>query len=110
MAAPVLTLTSQATCPHGGHVIFTTSNTHLMVGGAPALLETDIHQVAGCAFTLPGPKPSPCLTVRWSAGSPSLKVGGVPVLIQTSVGLCNSPEGAPQGPAIIASAQTQVLG
>ena len=102
MGVPILTTASTLFCPHGGSVILTTSNTQVMIQGAPALLVTDVHFVAGCPFTLPPPKPSPCILVRWLAG-----VFGVPVLLQSSVGICFSPEQVPQGVAIVA--QTQPL-
>ena len=54
-----------------------------------------------------GPKSSPCVIVRWLAGAIQTKVNGVPVLLQTSVGICYSAEQVPQGVAIVA--QTQPL-
>jgi hypothetical protein len=107
MGVPILTTASTLFCPHGGSVILTTSNTQVMIQGAPALLVTDVHFVAGCPFTLPPPKPSPCILVRWLAGAIQTNVFGVPVLLQSSVGICFSPEQVPQGVAIVA--QTQPL-
>ena len=89
-------------CPHGGQAILVTTNTRLMVGGAPALTFADIHMIAGCPFVIVL-KPSPCLRIQWVTSSTRVKVNGVPVLTQASVGLCLSPEQAPQGPAIIAN-------
>jgi hypothetical protein len=98
-------------CPHGGTAILTTSNSKLSVGGVPALLQTDVHAVAGCPFQIPvgaGTKPSPCIRIEWQAGTTKLGVGGPGVLVQSSVGICYSPEGAPQGTAIIANASPKV--
>ena len=68
------------------------------------LLETDIHTVAGCAFMI-GTKPSPCLRIEWKAGaSKRPRPNSTAVLVESSVGLCYSPEGAPQGPATIVMA------
>ena len=51
----------------------------LLVDGAPALLQTDVHPVVGCTFT-----PvvyTPCVTIRWVTGATQTKVRGVPVLL-----------------------------
>ena len=92
-------------CMHGGSAVLTTANTKMMVDNAPALLESDVHSVAGCIFTLPGPKPSPCIKIEWTMGAVMCKSNGTPVLIQTSIGKCISAEGATQGLAIIAQTQ-----
>ena len=81
--------------------MLTTSNTKMKVEGSPALLESDIHSVAGCPFTLPGPKPSPCIRIEWTLGAIMCKVNDTAVLIQSSIGKCISAEGATQGVAII---------
>jgi hypothetical protein len=109
VAVPILTTTSTLLCPHGGSVILLTSNAMMKIQGAPALLVTDVHAVAGCAFTI-GTKYSPCLTVRWLAGATQTKVHGIAVLLQNSVGICYSPEQAPQGTAIVAQVQQMAQG
>jgi hypothetical protein len=104
---PILTTLSQANCPHGGTVILaTTSDALCQIDGGFALLETDVHVVAGCPFTI-GLLYHPCVTVRWSAGATQAKVNGIPVLLQTSVGVCYAADQAPQGVAIVS--QTQQL-
>ena len=90
---------------HGGTASLTTSNTKMKVDSSPALLESDVHSVAGCSFTLPGPKPSPCIRIEWTAGATMCKNDGTKVLIQSSVGKCISAEGATQGLAIVAQTQ-----
>jgi hypothetical protein len=105
MSVPVLTTQSTVLCTHGGTVTLTTSNTQALIDRSPALLETDVHPVVGCPFTLPSATPSPCVTVRWSAGATQAKVNGVPVLLQSSVGVCYSAAQAPQGTATIAQVQ-----
>ena len=110
MPGNVLTATSTVMCTHGGQAVLTTANTRLLIDGVPALLESDVHAVAGCPFQIPvgaGTKPSPCVRIEWSGGAAQLGVGGVGVLTQTSVGKCISPEGAAQGVAIIASTQAK---
>jgi hypothetical protein len=109
MGIPILTTTSTLFCPHGGSVILLTTNVDMIIQGAPALLLTDVHPVAGCPFTI-GPKYSPCLTLRWLVGATQTNVRGVPVLLQNSVGICYNAEQAPQGPAIVAQVQQIALG
>ena len=100
MPGTILTTTSTVTCMHGGQAILLTANTKVMVDGAPALLETDIHPVAGCPFTI-GPKYSPCVRIEWTAGAAKVTINGTKVLVRSSIGKCISAEGAPQGIALI---------
>ncbi len=106
---PILTTLSTVQCPHGGRVQLTTSNTVAQVDGGHLLLLTDVHPVAGCPFTLPA-KPQPCVLVRWLVGATQTRVQGVPVLLQSSVGLCFSAEQIPQGPPVVMQTQSRVLG
>ena len=113
MPSPILTTASTVTCPHGASVTLTTSNTIAKAEGAPFLLVSDIHTVSGCPFQIPAapsPIPSPCLTVRWLVGAMQTNVNGVPVLLQTSVGLCISAMQVPQGPPTIVNVQQQAMG
>jgi hypothetical protein len=105
MPGHILNTASTIMCPHGGQAQLFTSNTRVFACGSPALLETDVHPVVGCPFTLPGPKPSPCVRIEWSAGASRVKVTGVPVLVRSSLGNCFSPEGALQGIAVIVNTQ-----
>jgi len=106
MAGSYLTTASTIMCPHGGQATLFTSNTAVKANGAPVLLETDMHLVAGCPFTV-GPKYSPCVRIQWSAGTLQTTINGIPGLVKTSVGQCYNVEGAPQGVAIIVYTQPQ---
>ena len=111
MPGNVLTANSTVQCTHGGSAVLTTANTKVTVDGAPALLESDVHSVAGCPFQIPvgvGTKPSPCIKIEWSGGAVQMKVNGTGVLTQSSVGKCSSPEGAVQGVAMVANTQMKV--
>ena len=88
--------------------MLTTANMQLKIDGAPALLESDVHSVAGCPFTIPPGKPSPCIKIEWAMGAVMCKSNGTAVLIQSSIGKCISAEGATQGLAIIAQTQTKI--
>ena len=107
--SPLLTTTSTVVCPHFGVATLLTSNTKALVDGAPVLLLTDVHTVAGCPFA-PGGVPSPCLTIRWVTGATQARIDQIPALLQTSVGLCLNVAQAPQGPAVIVQTQTRALG
>jgi len=111
MPGNVLNVSSTVLCMHGGSAILTTSNSKLMVDNVPALLESDVHSVAGCPFQIPvgpGTKPSPCIRIEWSMGATQMQVNGVGVLLQSSIGKCYSPESAMQGMANIVNTQTKV--
>lgn len=110
MGVPVHTLASVMTCPHGGSVSVVSSNTRVLVGGQPALTFADFGAIAGCAFTLPGGAPSPCVTTQWLTPSARVLINGQPALLQTTQALCKAATQAPQGPAIVAVVQPRVLG
>jgi hypothetical protein len=105
MPGYVLTTTSTVMCTHGGQATLTTANTQVKIDGAAALLESDIHTVAGCAFTLPSGTPHPCIRIEWSGGATMCKANGTGVLTQSSIGKCISAEGATQGLAMIVMTQ-----
>lgn len=105
---PILTAASTVTCPHGGQAVLLTRNTELLIDGAPALLQTDIHPIVGCPFT-----PAayvPCVSIRWVTAATQTKLRGVPVLLQTSVGLCLNAAQAPQGTAVVVQVQQTAKG
>ena len=63
-----LTTAAVLTCPHGGTVSITSSNSGVTADGAPLALAGDSFTISGCPFQIPvgpGTKPSPCVTVKW---------------------------------------------
>ena len=111
MAVPILQQGCSIQCMHGAPATVVSTNMRVMVGGAPALLKTDVFTVVGCPFQIPPvPTPSPCITIEWTAEATLVTVGGTAVLLQTSVGLCKNAQGAVQGTAIVSGVQTQVMG
>jgi hypothetical protein len=106
--SPILTTASTVLCPHGGQAVLSTSNSEMLIDGAPALLLTDVHPVLGCPFAPVAP--SPCLFVRWLSGALQTALHGVPVVLQESVGLCLNAGQAPQGPAIVVQVQQKAKG
>ncbi|MBX3117498.1 MAG: hypothetical protein KF784_00415 [Fimbriimonadaceae bacterium] len=109
MPGPIYNVGATVICPHGGQVTPVPTSTRVLFSGTPAVLVPDTCTVAGCAFTLPGPKPSPCIRVQWLVGATRVLIEGRPPLIQTSTGLCLSPEQAPQGPPTITVTQMRVI-
>jgi hypothetical protein len=109
VSAAILQLGLTAQCPHGGLAMPVNSNTRVRVAGAFALLASDPWTVAGCPLNVSG-APHPCLTVEWSGAATRVKVGGQPVLLQTSVGLCKAADQAVQGTLLLSGVQTRVMG
>jgi hypothetical protein len=105
----LLTTSSVLMCPHGGTVTAISSNARARAQGGFVLRPTDTFVVGGCPFMI-GPKPSPCVLVRWVVSGLRGKVLGGQVLTDASVGLCLSPENAPQGTALVVVAQPRVKG
>lgn len=97
-------------CPHGGTVTIQTSNTRVKAGGAFVTTVNDLFTVAGCAFTVPGPKPQPCIKIQWLVPASRVRINGSPALLSTSTALCLSAEQIPQGPPTVAITQMRVKG
>ena len=105
---PILTTTSTVMCPHGGMAQLFTTNTDALVDGAPVLLQTDVHPIVGCPFTPVAY--SPCVLIRWITAATQTSLRNVPVLLQTSVGLCLNGAQVPQGMAIVVQVQQKAKG
>ena len=110
MPGPFLTTAATITCTHGGQATLSTANQKVKAGGPQVLLESDVHTVAGCPFTLPNGTSMPCIRIEWSAGASSVKVNGGKPLVQSSVGKCINAPGAPQGVAIVVPGQFRARG
>jgi hypothetical protein len=108
----LLTVGSGVQCTHAAAATAQTGNTRVVVGTGPAVTASDKHTVAGCPFTIPGPKPQPCVTITWAAAT-RVFINGQPAVVQVpgpGQGMCQSAEQIPQGPPIIAGIQTRVMG
>ncbi len=75
----------------------------------PVALLTDTFLIAGCPFTIPPGVPQPCLTAQWLVPTVRVLINAMPAVMQTSVGLCLSPEFIPQGPPMVVTTQVRVL-
>lgn len=109
MPGPLYHTGASAMCPHGGQVTTPASSPRVMVSGMPVCTISDKGIVAGCAFTVPPGKPQPCVTVTWLVGATRVMINGVPALVQSSMGICQSAEQIPGGPPSIVSTQTRVI-
>jgi hypothetical protein len=106
MPGPLLTVASKLICPHGGQVMIVSSNKAL--AGAPLVSHKDTFTIVGCTFTLPGPKPSPCMSIEWMTYESKIDVGSGFALSTGSVGICKADTGAPQGKVIVTTTQPGV--
>ena len=108
MPGPFFHVGAVATCPHGGQVTTISANTRVLVSGMPVALVSDQFMVAGCVFTVPG-SPQPCVQVQWMTPTAETLVNGQPAITALSVGMCIAANGAPNGPAIVASTQLRAV-
>jgi hypothetical protein len=102
-------------CTHFAPVTTVPTQPRVLVSGQPVATSLNLFTVAGCLFTIPGPKPQPCVTVRWLMLSTRVLVNGQPVLLQPAPsgpgsGVCQSIEQIPQGPPVVGMVQTRVIG
>ncbi|MDR3692459.1 MAG: hypothetical protein P4L46_23965 [Fimbriimonas sp.] len=98
-------------CPHAGQVQAVASNPRVTLGGQPAVTLSDTFTVSGCPFQIPigtGTKPQPCVKVQWLVPAMRVKIGGNPVLVTSSTGICQSAEQIPQGSPVISVTQMKV--
>src|SRR5581483_1826514 len=96
-------------CTHLAPATTAPAQTRVFVSGQPVATAANLITVAGCPFTVPGPKPQPCVTVRWQLLAGRVLVNGQPPLLQPSPGsgpaLCLSAEQIPQGPPTVSAVQ-----
>jgi hypothetical protein len=108
MPAPIVAVGAVIQCPHGGMGQLIPSSPRVLAGGTPVGTLADQYLIAGCAFS-PG-APHPCVRIQWVVPAARVMAGGVPVILQSSVGLCQAADQAPQGPAVVSFTQPRVLG
>lgn len=109
MAEFLLAVGSGASCPHGGPLQIVPSQARVLLGGLAAATVSDQFLVAGCAFSVPGPKPQPCVTARFRPAQ-KVVIGGAPGVLQSGGLQCFSAEQIPAGPPTVAATQTKVMG
>jgi hypothetical protein len=109
MPTPVAHVGAVAQCPHGGPVTLLPGAPRVLVSGMPVATLTGPALVAGCVLNVSG-APHPCVRVQWTAPAVRVKASLVPLVLQTSAGLCLAADQAPQGPPIVSGTQPRVLG
>jgi hypothetical protein len=108
MPGPIYHVGNTAVCPHGGQAQDVPSTPRVTVMGQPIGLMPDQYLIAGCAFNIGG-APHPCVRIQWLQPATRVTSMGKPVMMQTSTGLCQAPDQAPQGAPIVAANQTRVV-
>jgi hypothetical protein len=81
------------TCPHGGRMVIATAapGHGVRLDGVPPAT-TDTGTVTGC------PRDPPCTTIHWTPDGDGVRIDGMPVLLDTTPGLCCDARSVPQGP------------
>ncbi|MBN1323490.1 MAG: hypothetical protein JW986_05750 [Methanotrichaceae archaeon] len=85
------------------------SSARVKVGGQIVATTADTFLISGCTFMV-GPKAQPCIQIQWLVPASRVKIGGQPVVLQCSTGICQSAEQALQGPPNVLVTQTRVRG
>jgi hypothetical protein len=80
----------------------------VFVSGMPVLSILDLHKVAACLFTVPGPKPQPCMLVKVDPAV-RVRVNNVAAALLTPAAVCLSAEQAPQGVPVSTPTQKRVI-
>jgi hypothetical protein len=103
-------------CTHAAPATIIPAQARVLVSGQPVATMASQIVVAGCPFQIPpppGPKPQPCVTIKWLMPSARVLVGGVPAMLLpapgSGPGLCLSAEQIPQGPPIVSAVQPRVI-
>lgn len=99
---------ASAKCSHGGSVSISPGSSKVKVDGKAAAIKSDTFTIAGCTFTIPPSKPSPCTKIKWLTAATKVKIEGQAAILSDGNALCQSAEQAPQGPPTISSTQTKV--
>jgi hypothetical protein len=106
-----LNVNAMVQCSHGGQFkLAPTVGSTVMMGGAPAIVVTDMAApMAPCPFAIPppaGPGPTPCLLFAGPAMtgfSTKVFIKGQPVLMQTAQWMTVATPPAPPVPAMVSS-------
>ena len=100
-------------CTHAAPATIVPAQPRVLVSGQPVATMPSQIFVAGCLFTIPGPKPQPCITIKWLMPSVRVLVMGQPAMLLPAPGvgpgLCQSAEQIPQGPPIVSAVQPRVI-
>jgi hypothetical protein len=104
------------TCIHQGIATVAPTQPRVLVSGQPVANISAVIAVAGCVFTVPGPKPQPCVLIKWTMPSTRFLIAGQPVALvpppmgSPGPGICQSAEQIPQGAPTVKVVQARVTG
>jgi len=100
-------------CPHQVPALVAPVQARVFVSGQAVATMPAKVTVAACPFTVPGPKPQPCVFVQWQLPSTRVLVMGQPVMLQAAPGpaaaMCISPPAIPNGPPVVDLMQARVV-
>jgi hypothetical protein len=109
MPGNLLTTSSTIMCPHGGQAQLMTANSRISASRSKVLLESDVHIVSGCPFTV-GSAPSPCARIEWEMGTSRVSINSTAALVVTSIGQCLNAAGVVQGVSTVVNTQQKASG
>ncbi|MFG2226863.1 hypothetical protein [Streptomyces sp. NPDC048644] len=97
-------------CPHGGvaAALSGSAGHAVLMGGLPVRTAGEVLTVVGCRHTVDG-VPAPCASVRWTADGDSVLINGVPVVTDSTAGMCFTAGLVPQGPPVVAVVRGGVM-
>jgi hypothetical protein len=110
-----LTVTATVSCFHQAPAAIAPTQAAVLLMGQPAATFGGQIGVVGCVFTVPGPKPQPCVTIKWASVSSKVLVQGKPLLVMPlpgagiGPGVCQSAEQLPQGVPTVKQNQMKVF-
>ncbi|MEQ9398083.1 MAG: hypothetical protein RJQ04_02850 [Longimicrobiales bacterium] len=108
MSGAMLNADATLQCPHGGSVSIVATSQSVKADGGAAVTLSDVFLISGCPYQMPAapsPIPSPCIKVQWVVPAVQVRVGGTPVLTESSVGLCLAATQVPQGTVSVVNTQ-----
>lgn len=104
MPGPLVTVTTNAMCAHGGTAKPTTPNPRVMAQGQPTVMIAAPYVIAGCPFTN-GATPQPCVTAQFTTAATRVMSNGQPLLLIDSQAV-TVPNGVP---LILVPSQTRAI-
>lgn len=87
MGTPLLHVGATVICAHGGAAIPITPSSRVLVSGQSVATVASVYLISGCALG-PAAGSGPCVSGRFLIGAPRVLVEGVPVVLQSSVSIC----------------------
>lgn len=103
-------------CTHGAPASIMPAQARVFVSGAAVATMPAQITVMGCPFQIPtpgGPKPQPCVTVKWGMPSTRVLVMGQPAMLIPAPGpgpaICQSIEQIPAGPPTVGPVQPRTI-